>query len=225
MQNEANQPRVLVVEDDATVRGLLTRHLRKSGFEVAEAGDAETVLNGERSSYDLVLTDVHLPGQSGVELARQLKSESEAPVVFLTGDADKKLAETALDEGAAGYLLKPFEVFELDALVRTALRPFGKKASRTASTAEARALASWKAALQRPEQVVLPRRRVPRRTFRFGFKAFAAVAASLLISWLVGSAALGEGPSKRKSMRLTPAEQSAPASVYVPAVSDGANAR
>lgn len=223
MEADVTKPRVLVVEDDLNLRSLLSSHLRRKGYEVAEAGDAESVLSAQQSSsYDLVLADIHLPGQSGVEMARQLRSgEGEAPVVFVTGDADEKLAERALREGAAGYLLKPFEIFELDALIRTVLHPLmkqstnGRDISRT--IADRRAQATWRAAVQRPEQVVLRTGRTTRRPLPFGVKAVAAVACSLLASWIVGSKALADGPRTRTGANvIAPATTSAPTPMFVP---------
>ncbi|MDX1674050.1 MAG: response regulator [Longimicrobiales bacterium] len=117
--------RVLVVEDDEGVRQLVARHLEQKGYEVAHASDAEQVLlrmSRDREPFDLVLSDIHLPGLSGVELLRLLLTHSPLrPVIMITGDADESLARRALDHGAAGYLLKPFELFELDAAVMQAL--------------------------------------------------------------------------------------------------------
>ena len=113
--------RMLIVEDDASVRRLMTAHFRQNGFQVEYAMTAEEVAADEQ--YDVVLTDVHLPGESGVEMARRIhRALPNQQVVFVTGDADAGLAREALDSGAAGYLLKPFELFELDAVVNTALR-------------------------------------------------------------------------------------------------------
>jgi putative two-component system response regulator len=117
--------RILVVEDEAPVRELVARHLGKKGYEVAEASDAEQVLlqmSRDRVPFDLVLTDIHLPGLSGVELLRLLLTHSPLrPVIMITGDADEGLARRALGYGAAGYLLKPFQLFELDAAVLQAM--------------------------------------------------------------------------------------------------------
>lgn len=117
--------RILVVEDEAPVRELVARHLAGKGYEVAQASDAEQVLlrmSRDREPFDLVLTDIHLPGLSGVELLRLLLTHSPLrPVIMITGDSDEKLARKALNYGAAGYLLKPFQLFELEAAVGQAL--------------------------------------------------------------------------------------------------------
>lgn len=117
--------RILVVEDEAPVRELVARHLERKGYDVAQASDAEQVLlrmSRDREPFDLVLTDVHLPGLSGVELLRLLLTHSPLrPVIMITGDSDEKLARKALSYGAAGYLLKPFQLFELEASVEQAV--------------------------------------------------------------------------------------------------------
>lgn len=117
--------RVLVVEDDAGVRGLIASHLEKAGYAVVAVASAEEVLVRVRRGdldYDVALMDVHLPGMSGVELSRLLLATSPlSPIVVITGDDDAVLARTALQEGASGYLLKPFELFELDAALAQAV--------------------------------------------------------------------------------------------------------
>jgi DNA-binding response OmpR family regulator len=209
MNPESTMPKVLVVEDDAAMRALLTRQLRRKGFDVTEAEDAESVLNqgSGGSGFDLVVTDVHLPGQSGVELARHLRrDDANSRVVFVTGDHDEGLAREALAEGAAGYLLKPFAFFELEALVRAALKPVQALRRRNATSIalvsrreagqgrnltrvvdEQRALARFQEAVRRPEKVVIRHGRSASRPSRIGWKAIAAVAASIMLSWLAGA--------------------------------------
>jgi putative two-component system response regulator len=117
--------RVLVVEDEAPVRELVAKHLERNGYAVTQASDAEQVLlrmSRDREPFDVVLSDIHLPGLSGVELLRLLLTHSPLrPVIMITGDSDASLARKALDYGAAGYLLKPFELFELEAAVQQAI--------------------------------------------------------------------------------------------------------
>jgi CheY-like chemotaxis protein len=121
----AEARRILVVEDEEPVRGLVVGHLERLGYEVAQASDAEQVLlrmSRDRTPFDVVLSDIHLPGLSGVELLRLLLTHSPLrPVILITGDADEALARTALGHGATGYLLKPFQLFELEAVVRQAV--------------------------------------------------------------------------------------------------------
>lgn len=115
---------LLLVEDDVNTRSALTTHLRRGGFDVLATGSAEEALEhwnrGRR--FDVIVSDVHLPGQSGIELAGRLLSEvPRLPIVLITGDPDEALAREALSRGPVSYLLKPFQLFELEAAVRQAL--------------------------------------------------------------------------------------------------------
>jgi response regulator RpfG family c-di-GMP phosphodiesterase len=116
---------VLLVEDDAATRGMIARHLRGSGFDVTAVESAEEViLRGAEApaTYDVVISDVHLPGTSGLDLASHLLKHSPTqPILLITGDPDEALARDALSRGPVSYLLKPFELFELDAAIRQAL--------------------------------------------------------------------------------------------------------
>lgn len=117
--------RVLLVEDDAAVRDMVTAHLGKQRFEIQAVESAEEVLDMLRRgslSYDLVMTDLHLPGISGLELSRLLLAMAPLkPVILITGDDDEAAASEALAHGVAGYLLKPFQLFELDATLSQAV--------------------------------------------------------------------------------------------------------
>lgn len=117
--------RALLVEDDAATRKLIATHLRRSGLEVTALESAEQVLiEAARRDvgYDVVVSDVHLPGMSGLDLASLILSRNPAqPIVLITGDPDAALAREALSRGPVSYLLKPFEMFELDAAVNQAL--------------------------------------------------------------------------------------------------------
>jgi len=115
--------RVLVVDDEPGIRQLLARHFRQGGAQVVVAGSAEEVAQRghEFREWDVVVIDVHLPGRSGVELAQQLERRTGS-LVLVTGDTSTELANEALSSVSAGYLLKPFELFELDAAVRMSTR-------------------------------------------------------------------------------------------------------
>ena len=113
--------RVLVVEDEASMRDLLARHFRKLGHQVVVADSVEEVQKRghlERK-WDVVVTDVHLPGLSGIELARRLSSRVDS-LILVTGDHDRGLFDEAMKQVRAGFLLKPFELFELDSAIRLA---------------------------------------------------------------------------------------------------------
>lgn len=116
---------IFIVEDDPALRALLTQHLRGGGYEVLEAGDAESAVQHlvQAPPFDLLITDVHLPDLSGIELLRLLQAHSpRKPVLVITGDDDTAIARAAIESGATSYILKPFELSELDAGVAQALR-------------------------------------------------------------------------------------------------------
>jgi response regulator RpfG family c-di-GMP phosphodiesterase len=115
--------RVLLIEDDAGTRNMISRHLGRGGYAVTAVESAEEgMVEAGESSFDVVVSDVHLPGLSGIELAGYLLSrDGTLPIVLVTGDPDEALAREALSRGPVSYLLKPFELFELDVAVRRAI--------------------------------------------------------------------------------------------------------
>jgi two-component system KDP operon response regulator KdpE len=114
---------VMVVEDDGALRVALAASLGSHGYGVVEAGSGEEaiVLAGQRLP-DLVILDLTLPGAGGLEVLRRLRSFTLVPVVVLTVRNDKADKLAALDGGADDYVVKPFDVDELLARVRAALR-------------------------------------------------------------------------------------------------------
>ena len=117
---------VLVVEDNARNLKLVRDVLAHAGFEVLEAGDAETGLELARARVpDLVLMDVHLPGIDGVEALARLRADATTaaiPVVALTAYAMKEDRERFEAAGFDGYLEKPISVRELPGQVEAVLR-------------------------------------------------------------------------------------------------------
>jgi DNA-binding response OmpR family regulator len=115
-------PRVLVVEDDALIRKVIVHHLRKKGYNVDAVGDAEDGYErAQNESYDLVLSDIHLPTMSGLELARHLAEAAPGlPVVLMTGDPDMALMHYT-DQGP-DILLKPFAFSELNEVLSGAMK-------------------------------------------------------------------------------------------------------
>jgi response regulator RpfG family c-di-GMP phosphodiesterase len=123
--------KVLLVEDDAATRSVIARHLRASGYDVTPMESAEDVIlatGGGPGAWDVVISDVHLPGTSGLDLASyMLRRRPTQPIVLITGDPDEALARDALSRGPVSYLLKPFELFELEAAVRQAIGRAGEQ--------------------------------------------------------------------------------------------------
>src|SRR5688572_22932356 len=116
---------VLLVEDHEATREVLSTYLERAGFRVTAVGEAESVPAArERHArpFDVVVSDVHLPGLSGIELASILLAATPGqPIVLITGDPDEALAREALSRGPVNYLIKPFKLFELEASIRNML--------------------------------------------------------------------------------------------------------
>jgi len=116
-------PHVLVVDDDASVRQLVNDYLAQHDFRVSAAADGAQLLSAFRAGViDLVLLDLRLRGEDGMELLRRLRSESHIPVIILTGRAEEADRVMGLELGADDYLTKPFSPRELLARIRTVLR-------------------------------------------------------------------------------------------------------
>jgi FixJ family two-component response regulator len=103
--------RILIVEDDASMRRSIGRLLRASGFECAEHDSAEALLRSEDPNvWDCLVADIHLPGLSGFELVDELRlSRSGMPAVLITANDEAKTRERALRQYRVAYLAKPFE--------------------------------------------------------------------------------------------------------------------
>lgn len=114
---------LLVVDDDPQILSFLRRGLSLEGFSVdlAEDGLKALALLREKT-FDIVILDVMLPGPDGMEICRELRSESDVPVLMLTARAAVQDRVTGLDSGADDYLVKPFSFDELLARVRALTR-------------------------------------------------------------------------------------------------------
>ena len=118
------QGKVLLVDDDASIRRALRTTLSALGFEIEEASSGEQAISFVRTErYDAVLLDINMPGRGGIEACRNLRRLAPGlPILMLTvrDSADDKI--DALDAGADDYITKPFHVGELTARVRSAVR-------------------------------------------------------------------------------------------------------
>jgi len=118
-----NAPHVLVVDDDQRIRDLLARFLSENGFRVTPAGDAAAARAAMRGlSFDLVILDVMMPGQSGLAFARELRQQLPVPICMLTARSDPDHRIEGLETGVDDYVAKPFEPRELLLRLRNILR-------------------------------------------------------------------------------------------------------
>lgn len=128
----AEAPHILVVDDDKRLRELLRKYLAEQGFRVTvatDAGDARRKLDG--LAFDLLVLDIMMPGENGLDFAHALRRDNEVPILFLTamGEPDDRIA--GLESGADDYLVKPFEPRELVLRIRTILRRLPAEAATT----------------------------------------------------------------------------------------------
>jgi len=116
-------PHLLVVDDDPRLRELLRRFLEREGFRVTAAGCAAEARQLLRAmQFDLIVLDVMLPGESGLELTEAIRRDRDVPVVLLTARGAPEDRIAGFERGADDYLAKPFEPRELALRIRTILR-------------------------------------------------------------------------------------------------------
>ena len=119
----AMDERVLLVEDDASIREGAKLGLEQAGFRITTAPDGrEGLLHFRRSPFDLVVLDVMLPNLDGYEVCRQIRAESRVPIIMLSAKSDTVDVVVGLELGADDYVTKPFEMAELVARARAAVR-------------------------------------------------------------------------------------------------------
>ena len=120
---EDARPRILLVEDDATIRQMTQLSLERDGFAVATAPDGASGLAAfSAETPDLVVLDVMLPGVDGVSVCRSIREHSVVPIVMLTARTDPVDVVLGLEAGADDYVTKPFEPAILAARLRAVLR-------------------------------------------------------------------------------------------------------
>ena len=118
-----NAPHLLVVDDDRRIRDLLSRFLFSEGYRVTtadNAADARAKL--ESLSFDLLVLDVMMPGETGFQLAKSLRESSAVPILMLTAKAETESRITGLELGADDYVPKPFEPRELSLRIANILK-------------------------------------------------------------------------------------------------------
>jgi two-component system KDP operon response regulator KdpE len=114
---------ILVIEDDAEIRGVIHGALESAGYRVAEAESCTRgLIEAGTRKPDLVVLDLGLPDRDGIEFIREMRAWSAKPILVLSARSDEAQKVAALDEGADDYLAKPFGVAELLARIRAGLR-------------------------------------------------------------------------------------------------------
>ncbi|MBP2653824.1 MAG: response regulator with CheY-like receiver domain and winged-helix DNA-binding domain [Firmicutes bacterium] len=117
------EPTVLIADDDAQIRELLTLYIQKEGFKVATAADgAETIVKVQQVNPSLVILDLMMPVLDGLEACRQIRKFSRVPIIMLTALGDDEERIIGLDTGADDYIAKPFNPREVVARVKAVLR-------------------------------------------------------------------------------------------------------
>jgi excisionase family DNA binding protein len=117
--------RVLVVDDEASIRDLLSKTLALADYDVETAPDGSAALDrlrGKPAGYDLLIADLKMPGMDGLTLIKEVKRlRSELPIIIITGFSTESSAIEAVNLGVAGYLTKPFRVPQVLAAAAKAL--------------------------------------------------------------------------------------------------------
>ena len=114
--------RILVVEDEKSISEPLAEGLGREGFDTEVAANLESARQGWRRSPDLILLDVMLPDGDGRDLAREIRRESDVPIIMLTARGEEIDRVVGLELGADDYVVKPFSMRELTARIRAILR-------------------------------------------------------------------------------------------------------
>src|SRR5262245_25166422 len=115
--------RILIVDDDPQLTKVLRTGLKSRGYEVRTAPDGMTAVDTfDQWQPDLVITDLAMPQMDGLELCRQIRADSQIPIIVLSAKGEEKIKIEALDLGADDFVTKPFGIDELFARVRAALR-------------------------------------------------------------------------------------------------------
>jgi two-component system response regulator MtrA len=115
--------RILLVEDDRSIRQLVELGLERAGFAVTPVADGREALDRFRSgAHDAIVLDVMLPSLDGLEVCREIRRSSQVPIIMLTARAETPDVVAGLELGADDYVTKPFEVAELVARIRSVLR-------------------------------------------------------------------------------------------------------
>ena len=128
--NTTTAPHVLVIDDDPSIRDLVVEYLGSNDMRVSACASGREMFElFDRESIDLVLLDLKLPGEDGMQLARKLRERATVPIILLTGRSEEADRVMGLELGADDYVTKPFSPRELLARVRAVLRRYQVQAT------------------------------------------------------------------------------------------------
>jgi two-component system KDP operon response regulator KdpE len=119
----SQHPKILIVDDEDSIRRVLKLHLSAQSYRLEEATSAKSALEKARDFHpNLIILDLGLPDSNGMEVLKSIRSWSDVPVIILTVTDDEKTKVELLESGADDYITKPFSVLELGARIKVALR-------------------------------------------------------------------------------------------------------
>lgn len=140
-----DKPHILVVDDDREILDLLSSYLHTNGYSVATAADTSLARKAlDEQPADLIVLDLMLPKESGLDFCRRLRQSSATPVIMLTALGETVDRIVGLEVGADDYLPKPFDPRELVSRIRAVLRRAAKTESDTAPDARAYRFHGWR---------------------------------------------------------------------------------
>lgn len=139
MAPQSSVEHILVVDDDARIRQMLSRYFEDEGYRVTAVADGSAMRTHFHAfDFNIILLDLMLPGESGLELAREIRARSDVPIIMLTGKDDVLDRIVGLELGADDYMAKPFHLREVLARVRTIMRRRNQTAAAGAGAPEDR---------------------------------------------------------------------------------------
>lgn len=137
--------RILIVDDDASVRAMLADYLARHGYAAAEADGGEAMRAALAAApVDIVLLDLRLPGEDGLALARQLRERYRVGIIMVTASGDVVDRVVGLELGADDYVAKPFDPRELLARIKSLMRRLGAAAEAAPAAAELRRVGPYR---------------------------------------------------------------------------------
>jgi DNA-binding response OmpR family regulator len=114
---------ILIIEDEVKIARFVEMELNYEGYKVTKVHDGrQGLMKARNEEFDLIILDIMLPSMNGIEVLRRIREESEIPVIMLTAKDETMDKVTGLDMGADDYITKPFEIEELLARIRVALK-------------------------------------------------------------------------------------------------------